>query len=280
MSSEASGKQAGHTQADAYELAMAIGAYCQPAISTADNFITNPNAKSIVANEATEERAGTAYAHAIGYLFTAVDHLWGLSATMRLDQPPHTACYTLARSTIEATARASWLLDEGITFDHRIARGLVERLNDAHQEYLVHKDRSRLDQRIAKTRARAAGHSLSEKWSKRGELLGFSGEQRPSATDAVNGLMQKVYGTGEDHTWLFALLSGYAHAANFARLISADITLAAAGGFGRASFACDFNQIYSAAYTAYRLHGRTLGQLERLAGWPPAGEQEPEASST
>lgn len=269
---EGNSSEAGHTQADVYELAMTIGAYCQSAISTADHYISHPVPGSVVAEEVTEERAGTAYTHAIGYLFTAVDHLWGLSATMRLDQPPHTACYTLARSTIEAAARASWLLEEGITLEQRIARGLVERLNDAHKEYLVHKDRNRLDQRIVNTRARAASQGLSEKRSKRGELLGFSGEQRPTATDAVNALMQKLHGSREDHTWLFALLSGYTHAANFARLISAQITPATDGQFGRAFFQHDFNQLYSAAYTVYRLHGRTLGQLGRLAGRLRDGE--------
>src|SRR5579872_897399 len=194
-----------YTRADVYDLAMTIGAYCQPAISTADAFMTNPAPSSIVAHEATTERAGTTYSHAIGYLFTGVDHLWALVATMRLDQPPHTACYTLARSAIEAAARASWLLEEGITLEQRIARGLTERLNDANQEYLVYKDRSRLDQRIANVRARAASHGLTDKLSRRGEVVGFGGEHRPSATSAVNVLMQKLYGTEENPTWLFAL---------------------------------------------------------------------------
>jgi hypothetical protein len=56
--------------------------------------------------------------------------------------------------------------------------------------------------------------------------------------------------------------------------MSAEITAATDGSFGRAVFRRDFNQIYLAAYMAYRLHVRTVGQLGRLAGRLQADDQE------
>ena len=122
----------GHAPAPGSQAASEIEA--QPALAT--------TMRNAVGPQADAEPVETAFAQAQTLMASAADHLLVLAGT--LDPFAPWAGRTLARGTVEAAARAWWLLDPTINPTQRIARSLTERVHDLRSQRTILREMTRV----------------------------------------------------------------------------------------------------------------------------------------
>jgi hypothetical protein len=148
-------------------------------------------------------------------LAAAADQLNAMCRLLALEETVLYADKVLARAGIEAAARGHWLLDPAISVERRIARGLSERLHDAHQADMLVGTDERLErqrQRLSLVeRIRAAGFDCRTPNGR----ASFVDEPRPGATKVMQQLLDADLqdGTGLSlGTGMQRYLSTFVHA--------------------------------------------------------------------
>lgn len=249
---------------DVVQLAKRIGTYCDEASLFASECGRQPAEGSVMARETLDASARISYIYGVWYLYSGIDHLWALMYTMLPYQTPYGGCFTLARACVEASARASWLFEEGLSPKQRIARGMLEQVNNAKSNVAVLPDPAWLKGRLSTIRADASRNKIRE-YTNNGRQW-FDNECRPSATELIDTQLRECYGQTTSQQWIFALLSGYAHSTLSAFRLGVDRVSEGPMGYDRAPLRRHYNWIYAFARIAVTLHMSAVGRLSRLAG--------------
>lgn len=166
-----------------------------------------------------------AYAYAIQLLASGLDHLG--AALILLDNDPirHFACHTVSRALLEASARSCWLLDLTISERQRLARGLLERVEDIWDRHGFERShgveaKQWREHHLNSVLEQAAREKLTVDFHKKGWEKGkprsIGGEIRPSATRAINTALWQEIGQGAEELGVYQLLSSFAHSGPFA----------------------------------------------------------------
>jgi hypothetical protein len=176
-------------------------------VTASDAFIREvaepPVAGSAIA-QATASGMRDPYDSAELLLFTARDHLRALVIFAEAGQLPVYAPFTLLRATAEATVRARFLLEPGLSNTDRVARHLNERLMNLREQHKVIADKAHLDKRLAELQQRASALGIPPIVNpKNGGIDGF-GSRRPYMTDLFGLYLQNGSET-------YRILSAYAH---------------------------------------------------------------------
>jgi hypothetical protein len=148
-------------------------------------------------------------------LLSAADHL---SAILRLreDGPlPQFALYTLLRSAAEATVRARYLLDEGITETRRLARSLNERLDNVIEQRRVDPATTQphFDAAVARFEEVAVANGITPLREKRSGSIHAFDEPRKNLIDLFTEYLPEDSGEGA-----FRFLSGFTHSRPWVQL--------------------------------------------------------------
>jgi len=160
------------------------------------------------------------------HLAGSEDHLVAMATMFGSGRLPAFAGYTNLRGSLEATARACWLLDPKVSPRQRQERGFTEQLNNLQglQKFKRHRESRR--KMIVQLRLDAAKAGLAPKFAntpkkKSGSppLLGF-GIARPLATDLLLELLPHQPTSDDDveGAFLYRLVSGSAHSEPWALL--------------------------------------------------------------
>jgi hypothetical protein len=216
----------------------------------------------------------TAFDFARIHFAGAEDHLYTMAAIFLAGKVPIFGGLTVLRGTLEASARACWLLDPKLSQRQRQERGFTERLN--HLQGLQKFQREREDARakIVRLRAQATAAGLDEKVSKEHKksppaLLGF-GIVRPKMTDLLLQLLpHRRAGIDADAEgqFLYRLVSGSAHSEPWAILASTTSVESLGDGIVLAEVEVNVNLLMGVATKILDLYDRAIRLHSSLMGY-------------
>lgn len=180
--------------------------HARAVVTAGDTFIREvaepPVAGSEIA-QATASGMRDPYDSAELLLFTARDHLRAVVTIADTRQLPVYAPFTILRGAAEATVRASFLLEQGVSDVDRVASHLNERLMNLREQNKLIVDKAHLDKRLAELQKRAQVLGIQPVVNKTGDIDGF-GVRRPSLTDLFVLYLRNGAKT-------YRILSAYAH---------------------------------------------------------------------
>lgn len=143
-----------------------------------------------------EQPIATAHSVAAAYFTAASDHLRSLQI-LASDDTQAMGALVVARSALEAAARAWWLFDPAIDVGERTARGLNEKLLSL-QRQLQFPDETRTredgDEQTRRIVAGAEAYGVKVRRRKKSEELLGIGAAPPSATEVVDALIRSALG--------------------------------------------------------------------------------------
>lgn len=176
-------------------------------VTAGDTFIRDvaepPVAGSAIA-QASASGMRDPYDSAELLLFTARDHLRALVIFADTGQLPVYAPFTLLRAAAEATVRARFLLEQGLSNADRVGRHLNERLMNLREQHKLIPDKTHLGRRLADLQQRASALGIQPIVNRKtGDIEGF-GSRRPSMTDLFRLYLENGAET-------YRILSAYAH---------------------------------------------------------------------
>lgn len=174
----------------------------------------SPAAKSQAANELAScpkpEFVHTVQCQGAFQIEIAADHLTAFLKT--ITNPVETiAPWACARSLLETSALASWMLDPAIDMRERVARGFAHRYEGLEQQVKFSasagRDSKSNRQRIDKVEADATALGYDRVLDRRGKRIGIA-RQLPSTTE----LIQEVHRKAD----IYRLLSAFTHGHHWA----------------------------------------------------------------
>lgn len=151
-------------------------------------------------------------------LHASEDYLYSLSQLL-VEPVSQFGFMPVARSAMEASARAWWLLDPGIEVSTRVARGLTERLHNVHEQIKILRefnvDLSSQQERLGIIFESAQRWGLNLVVDKNGQPIAV-GERRPTTTGLIGRLSDSAYLDEAVAVGVYRLFSGGAHAVFYA----------------------------------------------------------------
>jgi hypothetical protein len=206
-------------------------------------------------------------AHAVGTLAVMVSTqtLFGLSQLVRPDQQIAAFAFEIiARSVLEASARAWWIYDPAIEMRPRVARAKTVELYSVDEGVKAERHGLGTIDHFEPERERiireAKNLGLGFDYSKSGELVGFEGQRRPEATPIIEELLTAL-GLRDAAKLTYRLYSAVDHATIYATIRSL-FTLATTDTTATVSPQVTNEQIANASCVVISAH---LGVLSRRA---------------
>jgi hypothetical protein len=211
-----------------------------------------------------------AFDYARLHLAAADDHLHTAAAVMSVTLPAY-ALYTVLRGSLEAAARACWLLQPQLSARQRQERGFTERLSGLQGVQKFKRHRMEWKGKIADLRAEASRSGLAEETESKkpgNPVVGF-GIKRPGITELILDLLPETPSSDDDSegAFLYRFVSGMAHSEPWAILTTLETvgTIDADVSVGR--FEVKFHQLFPVLRKTIALHDRAVGWHTTLMGY-------------
>ena len=161
--------------------------------------------------------ARTPYDVAGGLMLFAAGQYVGSLAQLFTDEMALFGFQAAARSLVEVTARAWWILSPEIDIRERLARSFVEQWYSLQElakvDIAAGRPKAENGARALKFRADAALLGIDEKRDKNGHLIGFGGLTRPASTTLIPKFLGS-FGQAQGELW-YRFVSGVTHSALF-----------------------------------------------------------------
>lgn len=150
-----------------------------------------------------------AHSYATTQFAAAFSQADGMATLLEGSEPALHSLEPLARSAVETSSRAGWLLDPSVDADTRALRGMAELIHVAREAMRLETDDGffRMDQSWANVRAAADRLGIELRYQRKDPLpVGVEGVQRPGSRAIVERTLGKALG-GQS----YAVLSGVTH---------------------------------------------------------------------
>ena len=208
------------------------------------------------------------------HLSGSEDHLVTVATILGSGRLPAWAGYSVLRASLEASARACWLLDPNLSPRQRQERGFTEQLNHLQGLQTFSRHRESRRKLIVDLRTEAAKAGLQEKFgistkkSQSPPLRGF-GIIRPGPTELILGLLPHKPTADDDAEggFLYRLLSGSAHSEPWALLANSEEAGFVEPGVPIRAFEVKLEVLMPAISKTVALYDRALGLHTRLMGY-------------
>lgn len=215
------------------------------------------------------------------HLAGSEDHLQTMATIFGSGRLPAYAGYTALRGSLEAAARACWLLDPNLSPRQRQERGFTEHLNNLQglQKFKRHRESRR--KLVVQLRLDAAKAGLVPKFAQVAKkksspppLIGF-GIARPLITDLLLALLphQPTADDDAEGAFLYRLVSGSAHSEPWALLANHERVGFSEPGVAVAALEVHLDVLLPATTRVVKLHDRAIGLHTRLMGHDEAAWQ-------
>jgi hypothetical protein len=213
------------------------------------------------------------------HLFGAEDHLTTVSVILGSGWLPTYSWYGLVRSSLEASARACWLLDPHLTPRQRQSRGFTEALvkRQGDLKFAQPAKRPTIRQHILALRAEASRQRIPETFGNPPEkgaekpLVGF-GIKRPGPSALLLKWFPDKLGPGDDPegAFLYHVVSGPPHSEPWALFSSAERVGTIDAGIATAMVEVKIDALMPVIDKAVELHNRAVRWHTQLMGYDEA----------
>ena len=201
----------------------------------------------------------------------ATQTLFALSQLIRPDQQIAAFGFEImARSVLEASARAWWIYDPSIDVRTRVARAKSVELYSVDEglktERAATDDTAHFSEQRDRIIREADALGLAHMCSKDGDLLGFEGQRRPDATSIIENMLTVLLGQRPAAKLAFRLYSAVDHGTVYA-VIRSLTTLSTNKTTATVTPSVTNDQVSSATVYAITAHLGVLSRRARLFGF-------------